>query len=257
MCQQDPERVPAERRTEWEDQQIDEAETKRQETTRRRATPKEDGGPHVGNAPNQGEDANRNEYDGRQARGQRNGLPLGSGRQRERPGREEKHRHSHHDSQCTPEPGEDAEKCDVAVHQSPGLGHEDAKLDARGWVVAGSDAEVKAGAVQDTSGNCDLQLMVLELTTASLATDARLRPRLAATPAGVTSTSYRELKWEYGAVACLAPRQLNRRAQGRGAFVGDKGAPHAIDGKRHRRKVDDDFVGEAAPVQLAAGANRQ
>ena len=116
---------------------------------------------------------------------------------------------------------------------------------------------MEAGAVEDTSRNRNLQLMVLELAAASLATDARLRPRLAATPAGVTSTPYRELKWEHGAVACLAPRQLNRRAQGRGAFVGDKGAPHAIDGKRHRRKVDDDLVGEAAPVRLTAGADRQ
>ena len=116
---------------------------------------------------------------------------------------------------------------------------------------------MEAGAVEDTSRNRDLQLMVLELATASLATDARLRPRLAATPAGVTRTPYRELKWEYGAVACLAPRQLNRRAQSRSAFVCEKGAAHAIDGECHRRKVDDDLVGEAAPVRLTARTNRQ
>jgi hypothetical protein len=55
----------------------------------------------------------------------------------------------------------------------------------------------------------------------------------------------------------LASRQLNRRAQGSGAFVSEKSAAHAIDGQRHRRKVDDDLVGEAAPVWLTAGADRQ
>ena len=113
---------------------------------------------------------------------------------------------------------------------------------------------MEAGAVEDTSRNRDLQLMVLELAAASLATDARLRPRLAAPPAVVARAAHRDLKRQHGAVARLAPRQLNRRAQGGGAFVCEKGAAHAIDGERHRRKVDDDLVGEAAPVRLTAAS---
>ena len=52
-------------------------------------------------------------------------------------------------------------------------------------------------------------------------------------------------------------RQLNSRAQGGGAFVGDKGVPHAIDGECHRRKVDDHLIGEAAPIGVAFTEDRE
>ncbi len=130
-------------------------------------------------------------------------------------------------------------------------------LDAGRRVVTRRDAEMETGPVDHASGKGNAELMLPELVTGALASQAGFRPCFTAAAADTAGAPHRHLQWEHGAETRFPARDLDGCAQCRPAFVGNERVPHAIDGRRHRRKVDDDFVGKAAPVLLAGAAERK
>jgi len=142
----------------------------------------------------------------------------------------------------------------VTNHVSRGLRDKNAKLDAGRRVMAGSDGEIEVGAIANASGHRNLKAMRSILDAAAVASDARLSPRLAATAAVVARAAHRHLERHHGAITCLPMRELNRRAQRGSPLVGEKRAPHAIDGGSHRRKIDDDLIREATYLRTTVGA---
>ena len=123
-------------------------------------------------------------------------------------------------------------------------------------MVAGRDAEVKAGAVDDTRRKGHSQLMLLQLMTASLTPRTGLGPGLTAAAARVARASYGHLKGQHSAKTCFLPRHLHGCTQRGCALVGYERVSHAIDSRSHRRKVDDDLVSKTAPVLLARPVKR-
>ena len=124
-------------------------------------------------------------------------------------------------------------------------------------MISGCDAEMETGAVDDAGWKGNFQLMLPELLTASLASEARLGPCLTPAAARVARAPQRHLKRQHGAEARLSTRHLDGRTERGQPLVGNERTPHPIDSRSHRRKVDSDLVGETAPVLLASAAKRK
>jgi hypothetical protein len=124
-------------------------------------------------------------------------------------------------------------------------------------MISGCDAEMETGAVADTGRKGNFQLMLPELLTASLASEARLGPGFTPAAARMARAAQRHLKRQHGAEARFSLRHLDRGAERGRPLVGDERAPHPIDSRSHGRKVDSDLVGETAPVLLASAAKRK
>ena len=119
--------------------------------------------------------------------------------------------------------------------------------------MAGSDGERETGAVEDPSGDRNLKLMRRELNATALASGAWLGPRFAAPAALVARAAHGHLERHHGAVSRLAMRESDRCAQRGSPLVREKRASHPIDGGRHRRKIDADFIREATCLCTTVG----
>src|SRR5258705_13676691 len=103
---------------------------------------------------------------------------------------------------------------------------------------------METGAVFHAGGHADVHLVMPELDAAAGTAAARLRPGLAAAAARAARAAHRNVERHRRALARLARRNLERGCQRLRVLLGDKRAANAVDGRRHRRKVDDDLVGE-------------
>jgi uncharacterized protein (DUF1800 family) len=120
--------------------------------------------------------------------------------------------------------------------------------------VAGSDSEIEAGAIEDTGGHRNPELMGPKLDATAVASHAGLSPRFAAAAAVVARATHRHLERHHRAVARLAMRQSDRRAQRSSPLVHEERAPHTIDGGRHRWKINDDLIRKAICLWTAVGS---
>lgn len=107
---------------------------------------------------------------------------------------------------------------------------------------------MKTGAVGDAGGDGDLKVMAQELSAGAGTVSAPLGPRLASATAAMTRAANRYGDWNGSAFACFARRELQRRTQRDDALLGLEPATHAINSRRHGRKIDDDFIGKTAGV---------
>lgn len=85
------------------------------------------------------------------------------------------------------------------------LRDENVKFDTSWRVMARSDDEVKAGAVDDTGWNGYAKLMTEELRPATVAAQARFRPHLAAAAALAAGTRNRDFERDHGTFERFAP----------------------------------------------------
>src|SRR5215213_7305754 len=113
-----------------------------------------------------------------------------------------------------------------------------------------SDGEAEPRAIMNTRGYSDLHGMAHEREPAATALHTRLGPRLTAAAARSAETLHGHLQWNRDSTGRVALVQLHRSAEHFRALVGKKRPPHAFDCRRHRRKVDDDLIGE--PVAIVA-----
>src|SRR5215203_354539 len=108
------------------------------------------------------------------------------------------------------------------------------------------DGEMYPCTVDDAGRYRYLELMGHQLVARTLAPRARLDP--AATTAAALRTGLRHThrKRNRHSVERVARRQLNRRLNLLHTLVGEKRLADPVEGGRHRRKIDDHFVVEAA-----------
>jgi hypothetical protein len=127
----------------------------------------------------------------------------------------------------------------------------DTKLDVGRRVVAGCDGEVAIGAVDNTRGHHNLKLLSPELEATALASTTTLGPRFAATTTVDAGAACRHVQRHRDAVMRLAGRESDCRPQRPTPLICEKRAPNTIDGRCHRRKIDDDLIREATRFQTA------
>ena len=118
--------------------------------------------------------------------------------------------------------------------------------------MAWDDGEVETVAVDDSGRDGHLNDVVHEERASTVATRAVLGPRLTASTTLMTGESH----WHFNRCRHSAPRFARRHEDGRlpswrGLLIDQEPSTNTIDGKCHRRKVDDHFVGKAAHVDAS------
>src|SRR5688572_2363860 len=124
----------------------------------------------------------------------------------------------------------------------------DMELDAGRHVLAWDDGEIETIAVEDSRRNRHLNNVVEEQRAGALTSRATLAPRFS-TPAALVA---RQPHWHFyryrDAPAGLARGDADGHRPPSRRLVHQKPPPDPIDCQCDRRKVDDDFVSEAAGV---------
>jgi len=133
--------------------------------------------------------------------------------------------------------GESAGRCDS-----------DRQLDARGSVGSLCHSEAEPGAVTNAGGDRHLDGVSNDLEPAATASCAGFGPRFTASPALDARALNGHTERDGDTVRGFTVGQLDGGTQQLGTLVGKKRSPDTLDGRRHRRKVDDHFVGEAVDV---------
>ena len=125
------------------------------------------------------------------------------------------------------------------------------QLDARRYVMTWDDGEVETVTVEHSGRDGHLNDVVHEQRATPVATRAVLGPRLTASTTLMTGETHRH----FNRCRHSAPRFARRHEDGRlpswWRLVNQEPSTYTIDGKCHRRKVDDHFVGKAAPVDAS------
>ena len=108
--------------------------------------------------------------------------------------------------------------------------------------------KVEAVTVDDPGRDGDLDDVMEEERAGPLTTRAALSPRLSATATLMARQPDGDFDWRRHTSARLVGRHTYGRVPPRGRLVDQEPSTDAIDGERHRREVDDDFIGKATHI---------
>src|SRR3954471_4180159 len=117
--------------------------------------------------------------------------------------------------------------------------------------MAGSDREAETRPVADTGRQRHAQQLPERLRARAGTASARLQPALAPAAATGAGATHRYVERKRGPVNRITRRDVDGGADGFRTFVDEESAAHAVDRRRHRREVDDDFVGKT--IGIVAG----
>ena len=125
------------------------------------------------------------------------------------------------------------------------------KLDPCWGVVTRHDGEVEPISIEDASRDGHLNDVMEEQRARTIAARAPFGPGLTAAAALVAGQSYRHLERQRDSATRLARRDMDRRMPPRRRIIHQEPSADTIHGQRHRREIDDHFVGETTHVHTA------
>jgi len=133
--------------------------------------------------------------------------------------------------------------------KSASRGDDDRQFDPRRSVRTLCHGKAEPGAVANAGRDRHLDRMSNELEPAATACRAGFSPRFTAPTALDARALDRHAERDRDTVGGFAVGQLDDGTKRVGTLVSQERAPDTLDRRRHRRKVDDDFVREAVDVE--------